>query len=165
VLELLVLEFYGTAPRAFAIDKALPEFWGWARSRAGASVRPPGGRSAIEVGDKWQGKAKAAYWRATLAEHHAKEGRLVEAAVEWRQTLGETFPVLARNPCRTPRQGRAARRSRRGMAADPRRDFPRPRRNAAQEATAFQESCRIEFGCHPGQAKREPGSIVQHPPS
>jgi hypothetical protein len=98
VLELLVLEFYGTAPRAFAIDKALPEFWGWARSRAGASVRPPGGRSAIEVGDKWQGKAKAAYWRAILAEHHAKEGRLIEAAVEWRQTLGEAFPVPGETP-------------------------------------------------------------------
>lgn len=93
VLELLVLEFYGTAPRAFAIDKALPEFWAWARSRAGTGIRPPGGRSMIDIGDKWQGKAKAAYWRATLAEHHIKEKRLVDAAVEWRQTLGETFPV------------------------------------------------------------------------
>jgi hypothetical protein len=98
VLELLVLEFYGTAPRAFAIDKALPEFWGWARSRAGAGVRPPGGSSMIEIGDKWQGKAKAAYWRATLAEHHIKEKRLVEAAVEWRQTLGATFPVPGERP-------------------------------------------------------------------
>jgi len=100
VLELLVLEFYGTAPRAFAIDKALPEFWGWVRSRAGSGVRPPGGRSMIEVGERWQAKAKAAYWRATLAEHHIKERRLVDAAVEWRQTLGIAFPVPGEMPLR-----------------------------------------------------------------
>ncbi|TAL03957.1 MAG: hypothetical protein EPO08_02780 [Rhodospirillaceae bacterium] len=97
-LELLVLEFYGTAPRAFAIDKALPEFWGWLRSRAGTGVRPPGGRSMVDVGDRWQAKAKGAYWRATLAEHHIKERRLVDAAVEWRQALGPAFPVPGETP-------------------------------------------------------------------
>jgi hypothetical protein len=97
-LELLVLEFYGSAPRPFGIDRALADFWGWARSRAGSGVRPPGGRSMIEVGSSWQGKAKAAFWRATLAEHHIKEGRLVEAAVEWRQALGPAFPVPGERP-------------------------------------------------------------------
>jgi hypothetical protein len=99
-LELLVLEFYGTAPRAFPIDKALPEFWGWLRSKAGGTVRPPGGRTVVEVGKDWQGKAKGAYWRATLAEHHIKEGKLVEAAVEWRQALGLAFPVPGERPLR-----------------------------------------------------------------
>jgi hypothetical protein len=100
VLELLALEFYGTGPRAFGIDKALPEFWGWARSRAGTGIRPPGGRSMIDVGGGWQGKAKAAYWRATLAEHHVKEGRLIDATVEWRQALGPAFPVPGERPLR-----------------------------------------------------------------
>jgi hypothetical protein len=97
-LELLVQEFYASGPRAYALDRALTEFWGWIRSRAGTGVRPPGGRSALDLGEAWRGKAKAAYWRATLAEHHLKENRLVDAAVEWRQALGPPFPVPGEQP-------------------------------------------------------------------
>ena len=52
----------------------------------------------IEVGDRWQGKAKSAYWRAALAEHHIKDGQLMDAAVEWRQALGPAFPVPGEMP-------------------------------------------------------------------
>jgi hypothetical protein len=97
-LELLVQEFYASAPRPYVLDRALTEFWAWVRSRAGTGVRPPGGRSMLELGEAWRGKAKAAYWRATLADHHIKEGRLVDAAVEWRQALGAPFPVPGERP-------------------------------------------------------------------
>jgi hypothetical protein len=97
-LELLVQEFYASGPRPYPLDKALTEFWAWVRSRAADGVRPPGGKSVLPLGDAWRGKAKAAYWRAALAEHHLKEHRLVDAAVEWRQALGPAFPVPGEQP-------------------------------------------------------------------
>ena len=37
----------------------------------------------------------------TLADHHLKTGKLIEAAVEWRQVLGPAFPVPGGTPLRT----------------------------------------------------------------
>jgi hypothetical protein len=99
-LEVLVQDFYAAASRPLELDAALAEFWGWMSSRAGAALRPPGGRSAVDIGSDWRGKAKSAYWRAALAEHHLKERRLIDAAVEWRQTLGPAFPVPGESPLR-----------------------------------------------------------------
>ena len=97
VLSATLQEKHGFATVS-QLDKALTEFWAWMRGRAATTARPPGGRSALDLGDAWRGKAKAAYWRATLADHHLKEHRLVEAAVEWRQALGLSFPVPGERP-------------------------------------------------------------------
>ncbi len=92
-LELLAQEFYAGSPRPYELERALVDFWAWARKRTPCALQPPGGQTAIDVGQEWHGKAKAAYWRATLADHHIKAGKVAEAAAEWRQVLGEAFPV------------------------------------------------------------------------
>jgi hypothetical protein len=100
-LELLVQDFYASAPRAFALDQALTEFWAWVRGRTPCKLLAPGAQSPIEIDGAWHGKAKAAYWRVTLAEHHLKTGMVVEAAVEWRQLLGLAFPVPGETPLKS----------------------------------------------------------------
>lgn len=97
-LELLVQDFYASAPRAFELDKALTEFWAWSRLRTPCRLSPPGAQSKVEIDNAWHGKAKAAYWRVTLAEHHLKTGKIIDAAVEWRQLLGLAFPVPGETP-------------------------------------------------------------------
>ena len=97
-LELLVQDYYASGPRAFELDKALTEFWVWSRLRTPCKLTPPGAQSAVEIDTAWHGKAKAAYWRVTLAEHHLKTGKLIDAAVEWRQLLGLAFPVPGETP-------------------------------------------------------------------
>ncbi len=92
-LELLSQEFYSGAPRPYDLERAVVEFWAWARKRTPCALKPPGGQSAVEVGTHWHQKAKAAYWRTTLAEHHVSTGKIVDAALEWRQLLGPIFPV------------------------------------------------------------------------
>ncbi len=92
-LELLAQEFYSGAPRPYELERALIDFWAWARKRTPCALKPPGGQTAIDVGPEWCGKAKAAYWRATLADHHLKSGKVSDAAAEWRQVLGPMFPV------------------------------------------------------------------------
>ncbi len=92
-LELLAQEFYAGAPRPYELERALVDFWAWARHRTPCALKPPGGQTAIEVGQEWHGKAKAAYWRATLADHHIKANRVKDAAAEWQQLLGLSFPV------------------------------------------------------------------------
>jgi len=94
-LELLAQEFYSGSPRPYELERALVEFWAWARKRTPCALKPPGGQTAIDVGQEWHGKAKAAYWRAMLADHHLKAGKVTDAAAEWRQVLGEAFPVPA----------------------------------------------------------------------
>jgi len=91
-LELLAQEFYAGAPRPYELERALIDFWAWARVRPRGAIKPPGGQTEIEIGDEWHGKAKAAYWRATLADHHIKANKLGEAITEWRQVLGPNFP-------------------------------------------------------------------------
>lgn len=100
-LEQLAQEFYAGAPRPYELERALVEFWAWGRKRTPCAVRPPGGQSPLTIGDAWHGKAKAAYWRVTLADHHLKTGKLIDAAVEWRQVLGQSFPVPGETPLRT----------------------------------------------------------------
>lgn len=100
-LEQLAQEFYAGAPRPYDLAQALVEFWAWGRKRTPGAVKPPGGVGPLEIGAGWHGKAKAAYWRATLADHHLKTGKLVDAAVEWRQVLGPAFPVPGETPLRT----------------------------------------------------------------
>ncbi len=92
-LELLAQEFYSGSPRPYELERALVDFWAWARVRPRGAIKPPGGQTEIEVGEEWHGKAKAAYWRATLADYHLKSGKVTEAAAEWRQVLGPSFPV------------------------------------------------------------------------
>jgi hypothetical protein len=92
-LELLAQEFYTGSPRPYELERALVDFWAWARVRPRGAIKPPGGQTEIDVGEEWHGKAKAAYWRATLADHHLKAGKVADAAVEWRQVLGEAFPI------------------------------------------------------------------------
>lgn len=92
-LELLVQDYYASAPRAFELPTALVEFWAWAKKRTPATLKPPGAASAVTIGAEWHGKAKAAYWRVTLAQHHVVTHKLVDAALEWRATLGALFPV------------------------------------------------------------------------
>lgn len=100
-LEQLAQEFYAGAPRPYELERALVEFWAWGRKRTPCAVKPPGGVNALDITDAWHGKAKAAYWRVTLADHHLKTGKLIEAAVEWRQVLGPAFPVPGETPLRS----------------------------------------------------------------
>lgn len=100
-LEQLAQEFYAGAPRPYELERALIEFWAWSRKRTPCAVKPPGGATPLEIGDSWHGKAKAAYWRVTLADHHLKTGKLIDAAVEWRQVLGPAFPVPGETPLKT----------------------------------------------------------------
>ncbi|MCA0201263.1 MAG: nucleotidyltransferase [Proteobacteria bacterium] len=100
-LEQLVQEFYAGAPRPYDLERALIDFWAWSRKRTPCTVKPPGGATPLEIGESWHGKAKAAYWRVTLADHHLKTGKLIDAAVEWRQVLGPAFPVPGETPLRT----------------------------------------------------------------
>ena len=92
-LELLAQEFYSGSPRPYELERALIDFWAWARHCTPCALKPPGGQTAIDVGAEWHGKANAAYWRATLADHHIKANRVKEAAGEWGQVLGPSFPV------------------------------------------------------------------------
>ncbi len=92
-LELLAQEFYAGSPRPYELERALVDFWAWARIRTPCALKPPGGQTAIDIGPAWHGKAKAAYWRATLGDHHLKAGKIREAAAEWRQILGDKFPI------------------------------------------------------------------------
>ena len=92
-LELLAQEFYSGSPRPFELERALVEFWAWARKRTPCALKPPGGQAALNVGEEWHQKAKAAYWRAMLASHHLKDDKIIEAALEWRRMLGPIFPV------------------------------------------------------------------------
>jgi hypothetical protein len=92
-LELLVQDFYSSKPRPFPLAPALVEFWAWARTRTPATLKPPGATTAVTLDDAWHGKAKAAYWRVTLADYHIQQGKIIDAALEWRQTLGSLFPI------------------------------------------------------------------------
>ena len=97
-LELLAQEFYSGAPRPFELERAITEFWAWAQKRTPCDLKPAGGQTALPVGREWHGKAKSAFWRVTLAEHHLKVGKVIDAAVEWRQLLGPLFPVPGERP-------------------------------------------------------------------
>lgn len=92
-LELLAQDFYSSAPRPFELPAALADFWAWAKKRTPATLKPPGASTAVVIDAAWHGKAKAAYWRASLAQHHAAQHKPVDAALEWRQLLGPLFPV------------------------------------------------------------------------
>ncbi len=92
-LELLVQDFYSSAPRPFELALALVDFWAWAKKRTPATLKPPGASTAVVIDAAWHGKAKAAYWRASLAQHHVAQHKIVDATLEWRQTLGPLFPV------------------------------------------------------------------------
>lgn len=92
-LELLAQEFFASAPRPYDLERALVDFWAWSRIRTPCALKPPGGQTAIDVGPEWHGKAKAAYWRATLADHHVQKGKIADAAAEWREALGPLFAL------------------------------------------------------------------------
>lgn len=96
-LELLVQDFYAGAPRPFGLGKALIDFWAWARKRTPATLHPAGAHTPVVVTEAWHSKAKAAYWRVTLADYHAEQDKVVDAALEWRAVLGDAFPVPGEN--------------------------------------------------------------------
>jgi hypothetical protein len=97
-LELLAQDFYSSAPRPFELPAALADFWAWAKKRTPATLKPPGASTAVVIDAAWHGKAKAAYWRASLAVHHMSAGKTVDAALEWRQALGPLFPLPGERP-------------------------------------------------------------------
>lgn len=101
-LELLAQEFYASAPRPFALPKALIDFWAWARKRTPATLRPAGTHTPVDVEKDWHPKCKAAYWRVTLADYHADQDKVVDAALEWRAVLGDFFPVPGENDAALP---------------------------------------------------------------
>ena len=68
-----------------------------ARKRTPVRLKPPGASTAVVIDDAWYGKAKAAYWRTTMAEYHLTQDQIIEAGLEWKQTLGRLFPVLGEN--------------------------------------------------------------------
>lgn len=92
-LELLAQDFFSSAPRPAALPAALTEFWAWAKKRTPATMKPPGASSAVVIDAAWHGKAKAAYWRATLAQSHLVQNKLNDACQEWRHILGPQFPI------------------------------------------------------------------------
>jgi len=101
VLEILAQDFYASAPRPYELDRALIDFWAWARKRPPTNLKAPGCQGPLDIGNAWHGKAKAAYWRATLTDHHIKAGKIMDAALEWRHVLGPAFPVPGETPART----------------------------------------------------------------
>ena len=76
-LELLTMDFYSSAPRSFSLAPALVDFWAWARKRTPVRLKPPGASTAVVIDDAWHGKAKAAYWRATMAEYHLTQDKII----------------------------------------------------------------------------------------
>lgn len=96
-LELLVQDFYAGAPRPFGLGKALIDFWAWVRKRTPTTLHPPGAHTPVVVTEAWHAKAKAAYWRVTLADYHAEQDKIIDAALEWRAVLGDVFPVPGEN--------------------------------------------------------------------
>lgn len=92
-LELLVQDFYAGAPRPFGLGKALIDFWAWVRKRTPTTMHPAGAHTPVIVTEAYHAKAKAAYWRVTLADYHAEMDKIVDAALEWRAVLGDAFPV------------------------------------------------------------------------
>jgi len=101
-LELLTQDFYASAPRPFALPKALIDFWAWARKRTPATLHPPGTHTPVQIGNAWHAKAKAAYWRVTLADYHVDQNKVVDAALEWRAVLGDFFPVPGEHDAALP---------------------------------------------------------------
>lgn len=111
-LELLVQDFYTGAPRPFPLAKALIDFWAWGRKRTPVTLRPAGAQTVCQIDSAWHAKAKAAYWRVTLADHHSDQSKLVDAALEWRAVLGDLFPVPGQSGFHLPlfpgREGKRA---------------------------------------------------------
>jgi len=101
-LELLAQDFYSSAPRPFELHAALADFWAWAKKRTPATLKPPGASTSVVIDAAWHGKAKAAYWRASLAQHHLSAGKTTDAALEWRQALGPLFPLPGETPIALP---------------------------------------------------------------
>ncbi|MBL8644519.1 MAG: hypothetical protein JNK21_11350 [Rhodospirillaceae bacterium] len=92
-LELLAQDFYSSAPRPQDIATALADFWAWAKKRTPATLKTPGASTAVTVDAAWHGKAKAAYWRVTLAQSHVMQKKMADAAKEWRELVGPLFPL------------------------------------------------------------------------
>lgn len=91
-LEVLVQEFFSTQPRHATLPEAFKGFVAWARSKPEGRITAPGAVTTLELDTAWHGNAKAAYWRATLAQQSAATD-LLKAALEWRHILGMSFPV------------------------------------------------------------------------
>lgn len=91
-LEVLVQEFYATQKRPATLADAFKGFMAWARSKPIGQITAPGAVTTLDLDDAWHGSAKAAYWRATMAEQSAAAEPL-KTALEWRHMLGMAFPV------------------------------------------------------------------------
>jgi hypothetical protein len=92
-LELLAQDFYASAPRPQDLTTALADFWAWAQKRTPATLKTPGASTAVTVDGAWHGKAKAAYWRVTLAQSHVMQNKPANACQEWREIVGPLFPL------------------------------------------------------------------------
>jgi hypothetical protein len=92
-LELLAQDFFASAPRPHDLASALADFWAWAQKRTPATLKTPGASTAVVVDNTWHGKAKAAYWRVTLAQSHVVQHKVPNACQEWREIVGPLFPL------------------------------------------------------------------------
>lgn len=91
-LEVLVQEYFATQQRQAAVQEDFKAFVAWGRSKTPGVVTAPGSHTSLDVDDTWHGCAKAAYWRATLAEQTLATDPQ-KSALEWRHLLGMEFPV------------------------------------------------------------------------
>ena len=91
-LEFLVHEYFATQEDKGRLLSDFKAFVAWARSRTPQFITSGSGSSQIYIGNSWHSSGKAAFWRATLAENSEDEN-LAVAAMQWRQLLGENFPI------------------------------------------------------------------------
>ena len=91
-LEVLIQDYFATQKRMPSLPADFKAFVAWGRSKTPGTITAPGGQTSIHVDDSWHGCAKAAYWRATLAEQSMSH-EPQKTALEWRYLLGVAFPV------------------------------------------------------------------------
>ncbi len=91
-LEVLVQDYFGTQKRQIDLPEDFRAFVAWGRSRTHGAISAPCSQSEIQIDETWHSCAKAAYWRATLAEQCLLQDPK-KAALEWRHLLGKAFPV------------------------------------------------------------------------
>ena len=91
-LEVLVQDYFATERRQPNLQEEFRSFTAWGRSKTPGDITAPGAFTSIYVDESWHGNAKAAYWRATLAEQSIIQDRQ-KTTLEWRHLLGPAFPV------------------------------------------------------------------------
>ncbi len=91
-LDVLAQDYFATQRRQPNLREDFRAFAAWGRSKTPGDITAPGAYTSLFVDDSWHSHAKAAYWRATLAEQSVVQDPQ-KTALEWRHLLGEVFPV------------------------------------------------------------------------